>query len=138
MKVVVNTSVIISALMKKRSLAYYVLTRLEHDYFTPAYALTEVFEHLDEIERKSELAPLELFERLFILLERLKVVGENEVREHLDEAVRVMEKRDIGDAPFLAALMAVGGDAMLSYGEDFSEVEKHGYRWLKPSDIIRL
>ena len=53
---VVNTSVMISALMKKSSLAYYVLTRLEHEYFTPAYALMEVFEHLDEIERRSELA----------------------------------------------------------------------------------
>lgn len=138
MKVVVNTSVIISALMKRRSLAYYVLTRLEHDYFTPAYALTEIFEHLDEIERRSELTARELIERLFILLERLKIVSEEEVREHLDEAIRVMGGRDVRDAPFLAALMAIDGDAILSYDEDFSEVEKHGYRWLKPSDIVRL
>ncbi len=135
---VVNTSIMISALMKKRSSAYYVLTRLEHEYFTPAYALMEVFEHLDEIERRSELAPLELFERLFILLEQIKVVGEDEVRAHLDEAIEAMGERDVRDAPFLAALMAVGGDAILSYDEDFSEVERHGYRWLKPSDIIRL
>jgi len=136
LRVIVNTSIIISALMKKRSLAYYVLTRLEHEYFTPAYALTEVFEHLDEIERKSELTPLELFERLFILLERIKVVSESQIREHLNEAIKVIGRRDPGDAPFLAALMAIDGDAVLSYDEDFSEIKKHGYRWLKPLDLL--
>jgi len=138
LKVVVNTSVIISALMKRHSLAYYALTRVEHDYFTPAYALTEIFEYLDEIEHKSELTPLELFERLFILLELIKVVGEDAVREHIDEAIKIMERRDVKDAPFLAALMAVSGDAILSYDEDFSEVERHGYKWLRPSDLLAM
>jgi len=137
LRIVVNTSIIISALMKKRSVAYLVLTSLEHEYFIPAHALTEVLEHIDEIMEQSELTPLEVIERMLVILERITIVEEDEVKKRLGEAVKIMGNRDIKDAPFVAALMAIGADAVLSYDEDFSEVEKHGYKWLRPADLLR-
>lgn len=123
--------------MKRRSVAYLVLTGLEHEYFIPAHALTEVLEHLDEIMERSELTLLEVIGRMLVILERITIVEEDEVKKHIGEAMKIMGDRDIKDVPFVAALIAVGADAVLSYDEDFSEVEKHGYRWLRPADLLQ-
>ena len=137
MRFIINTSVIISALMKRKSLGFYVILKTKHELYIPEHAVNELLEHIREIEEESELSTEEIYLRLILIAGRLNIVPRNDILKCMKEAERIIGHRDEKDVPFVATLLAIHGDGVVSYDNDFEEIEKHGYRWLKPSELIR-
>ena len=122
--------------MKKKSLGFYVILRTEHELYIPDYAINELLERIGEIEKKIELSAEEIYLRLILIVSRLNIVPRDHVMKYMKEARRIIGHRDEKDVPFVAALLAIRGDGVVSYDNDFEEIEKHGYRWLKPIKLI--
>jgi len=136
MKLVINTSVIISALLKKRSLAYMAIVSTKHKLYIPEYTIEEILKHMDKIRQKSELTETEIYLRILIIIYKTKIVPRNEITKHIAKAKCIIAHRDPKDVPFVATLLAIRGDGVVSYDSDYEEIIRLGYKWLKPKDII--
>jgi len=129
--------VLVSALLSRDSVSYYVLLQLDHEYYTPRYVFEELLEHVDLIFEKSRLSGVDILRRLLELLVKVKIIEEKDVRENLKKGYKIIGQRDIDDTPFVAAMLAINADGILSYDKDFELIGKHGYEWLTPTMLLK-
>jgi len=114
-----------------------VLLQLDHEYYTPRYVFEELLEHVDLIFEKSRLSGVDILRRLLELLVKVKIIEEKDVRENLKKGYKIIGQRDIDDTPFVAAMLAINADGILSYDKDFELIRKHGYEWLTPTMLLK-
>ncbi|MFO7992357.1 MAG: PIN domain-containing protein [Thermoplasmata archaeon] len=119
MKFVVDTNVLISALLKN-SVSRMLIIELNEDFYSPDFLEIEIEKHKGTILEKSGLSEVELNNILTLLLDKILVAPEETYRTELEQATEILGDTDIKDVPFLA--LAIKKDAYIwSDDGDFEE-----------------
>lgn len=106
MSLVVDTNVILSALIKDSGTRRTIVT-MDQNLYAPESILKEVKGHFDLIQEKSGLKEKEVFELFEKLFKYIRVVPDEQLEPNLPEARDKLEDTDPDDVIFLAAAMAV-------------------------------
>ncbi len=107
MEIVVDTNIIISALLKD-GLTRRILLLSPFDMYTVVCAQEEIEAHRAELLRKSKLTDENLSYLLKFIFDKMDLVSPEEIQPFRDYAIEIMKEIDIDDAPFLAAAMMLG------------------------------
>jgi putative PIN family toxin of toxin-antitoxin system len=122
MKLVVDTNIIFSALLKKESKEIELLLREECEFFIPKTLFIELFKHKEKIMQVSKLEEDEILELLYSILEKLEVVDDRNIAlKYRKEAYNLTEDIDPTDAIFVALALFLNanlwsGDKRLKEG----------------------
>jgi putative PIN family toxin of toxin-antitoxin system len=122
MKLVVDTNIIFSALLKKESKEIELLLREKCEFFIPKTLFIELFKHKEKIMQVSKLEEDEILELLYSILEKLEVVDDRNIAlKYRKEAYNLTEDIDPTDAIFVALALFLNaklwsGDKRLKEG----------------------
>ncbi|PIU22880.1 MAG: hypothetical protein COT13_06040 [Chloroflexi bacterium CG08_land_8_20_14_0_20_45_12] len=101
MEVVVNTSIIISALLKE-GLTRKMIFFSPFELYSLPYAREEIEKHRTELITKSKLDENAYQYLLDSIFSKLRIVEADALKPYESKAVEVMKDIDIGDSPFIA------------------------------------
>ena len=111
MKLVIDTSSIISALIKN-GISRRIIVSPAIKFITPDHTLKEISKYKEMICKKAKLTSNE-FDILFTLLfEHITIMPKEEYKNSFDSAKQYIE--DIDDVPFMALCLATKADGMWS------------------------
>jgi len=133
MRLVVDTSILISSLIKQ-SVSREILLLPFMKFYLPEHALEETEIHKPKISRLSGLSFNEIDILLNSLLDNVSIIPVQTIRPYLGEAERIIGKIDSGDIPFVASALAVENDGIWSNDKHFKTI-KHIKVW-KTSDLL--
>ena len=133
MRLVVDTSILISSLIKQ-SVSREILLLSFMKFYLPEHALEETEIHKPKISRLSGLSFDEIDILLNSLLDNISIIPVQTIRPYLEEAERIIGKIDPGDIPFVALALAVENDGIWSNDKHFKAI-KHIKVW-KTSDLL--
>ncbi len=102
MEVVIDTNVIISALIKSGKTRE-IISKSYFDFITPAYTLSEINKHKDEIFKKAKISQEEFNELLDRLFRHIRILNPKAYSSYLDKANELI--KDADDVPFLACAL---------------------------------
>jgi len=103
MRLVVDTNVLISALIRKGETRR-ILLDFRFDFVTPAYTISEIRKYKDEICEKAGIDSVEFEYSLEILFRYVKIINPEFYSSYLEEASGLI--KDSKDVPFLACALA--------------------------------
>jgi predicted nucleic acid-binding protein len=103
MKLVIDTNIIISALIKD-SLTRELIPDKNLELITPAYTLTEITKYREEICKKSGTNDVEFNILILILFKKIKIIDPKIYDKYLNEGKELI--KDILDIPFIACALA--------------------------------
>lgn len=110
MKVIVDTNIIFSALLKKNSFFGELLLRDSIDYMIPKFAYIELFKYKEKIAKLSRFNEDELLEVLYRLLKNINIFDEEMITTRtLREAYELVKDVDEKDMIFVALTIEVDG-----------------------------
>jgi putative PIN family toxin of toxin-antitoxin system len=116
MKVVVDSNIIFSALLKKNSKLRDTLLKENHNFYSPNYFFNEIFKYKEKILRYSKLDEVELYEYLRKVLENIQFIRREVIsKENRLMAFDLCKDIDEKDAPFIA--LAIEIDAYVWTGD---------------------
>ena len=116
MKIVVDSSIIFSALLMKNSKLRDFLLKKDYHFYAPNYFFNEIFKYKEKILRCSHLDELELYEYLRKILENIQFVRRDVVsKESRLQAFDLCKDIDEKDSPFIA--LAIEIDAYVWTGD---------------------
>ena len=118
MKLVIDTNIIISALIREgitRKLLLFPGIQL----VTPEVTFEEIENHIGLITTKSKLPKDDIQQILQILKKYIKTVPESHWWDHYTQAKSLIGKKDPKDVPFIAVAFAVTVDGIWSNDRDF-------------------
>ncbi len=105
MQIVIDSNVLFSALIKD-SFTRKIILDYEESFLFPSYIFEELEEHKVELLEKSEMNPAEFDLLLQIILKKVLVVPNEVLNKYFTEAMRIIEKIDPDDVPFIACALA--------------------------------
>ena len=106
MEIVVDTNIIISALLKE-GLTRKIILLAPFEMYTVPFARLEIEEHKAELLNKSGLDD-ESFQYLIdLIFARIRVVDPSIIEPFKKKAIEIMKSLDVNDSPFLALAMAL-------------------------------
>ena len=112
MKVVVDTNIIFSALLKSDSWFAETLFLSTPTYYLPRFSIVELFKHKDKLLSQSSLNEEELLETLHLLLKQVQFINEEIISTgRLIEAYHLCKDVDPKDMMFVALSLEL--DAVL-------------------------
>jgi len=110
MKVIVDTNIIFSALLKKNSFFGELLLRDSVEYLMPKFAYIELFKYKEKIAKLSRFNEDELLEVLYRLLKNINIFDEEMITTRtLREAYELVKDVDEKDMIFVALTIEVDG-----------------------------
>jgi len=109
MKLVVDTNIIISAIIKD-SLTRRILTHLDAEMYTINFSEQEIKKYKSDILQKAEISEIALDFLLGKLKDRLSNIDDNVVALKMEKAFGIMKEIDPKDSPFLAAALAINAE----------------------------
>ena len=133
MRLVVDTSILISSLIKQ-SVTREILLLPFMEFYLPEYALEEMEIHKPKISRLSGLSFDEIDILLNSLLENISIVPAQTIRPYLRKAERIIGDIDPGDVPFVALALAVENDGIWSNDKHFKAMKQ--FKVLKTSELL--
>jgi len=106
MKLIIDTNVIISALIKKGFTRDFIFKKADSfEFITPAYIFGEINKYKQYIIEKSNINEKELYLLLDALFEYIKIINPIFYSDYLTKAKRLISH--INDVPFLACAIAL-------------------------------
>lgn len=135
MKLVLDTNILISALLKDSTVRR-ILLNPRFEFLLPEFSLEEIDKHLDTITGRSNLSEEEVHLILGLLLTNINVVPSEQILQQYAEAKQIMGKIDVGDVPFLALALAVQNDGVWTEDKHFQKQSK--IKVFKTADLISL
>ncbi len=118
MKLVIDTNIIISALIREgitRKMVLFPGIKL----FTPEITFNEIENHIGIITTKSKLPKDDIQQILNVLRKNIKTIPESRWWNHFNQATNVIGKKDPKDVPFIAVALALTVDGIWSNDKDF-------------------
>lgn len=106
MEIVVDTNVIISALLKE-GLTRKIIFLAPFDMYTVPFARLEIEKHKAELVDKSGLDDESFQYLLDLIFARIHIVEPGILEPFREKAIGVMDSVDFNDSPFLALAMAL-------------------------------
>jgi predicted nucleic acid-binding protein len=135
MKLVIDTNILISALIKD-SATRELLLLPSLEFFLPEYALQEIEAHKAQISRRSGLSESEIDVVLSILLENVGIVPASNIKPYLKKADKIIGRVDPSDTPFVALALSIKNDGIWSNDRHFEKIK--GIKVWKTSDLLKL
>lgn len=133
MRLVVDTSILISSLIKQ-SVSREILLLPFMKFYLPEHALEETEIHKPKISRLSGLSFDEIDILLNSLLDNISIVPAQTIRPYLKKAERIIGGIDPGDIPFVALALAVENDGIWSNDKHFKAIKQ--IKVWKTSDLL--
>lgn len=135
MKIVIDANILVSAIIRD-SYTRKILLRLQADFYTPRKCIEELLRHKGLIVKKASITDFAFNLIMRELLEKIKILSDEQTVLYKDEAYRLMEKIDINDAPFISAAMAVKADYIWSNDKHFKQQNK--VKALTTEELVKL
>lgn len=101
MRLVIDTNIIFSALIAGGKTRELIITA-PVDLFVPEFFYTELDDHRDEIQAKTDLPQQDLTVLINFLFEFIRVIARDEFEDRLPDAWTHIAEVDPDDVPFLA------------------------------------
>jgi len=121
LKLILDTNIIISALISKKSTIREILISDKIIFYMPEQVLAELLKHKELLCKKTDLSQKEIFFTLFYLLSRVEIVKKEAFSENLEKAKNIMEKIDIKDSEFLALALSIDNEGIFSNDKHFDD-----------------
>jgi predicted nucleic acid-binding protein len=105
MKVVVDTNIIFSALLKEDNRYARALIKNEdaHDFYAVYFTIVELFKHKERIKQFSKLSEEDILEALYELLKHIHIINDNFISvPSWKEAMQLAHDVDVKDVPNVA------------------------------------
>jgi predicted nucleic acid-binding protein len=134
MKLVIDTNILISALIKEATTREILLLPYLN-FLLPEFAFEEITRHKDKICRFSGLTEYEVDLLLNMLLERIDIISAQKIKPYLKEARTIIGEIDETDIPFVAAALATNNDGIWSNDKDFDKIKR--IKVWKTKEIIK-
>lgn len=122
MRLVVDTSILISALLKD-SVTREILLFSTIEFLIPEYAFEEFEKHKDNISKRSGLNIEEIDILMTLLMENITIVPFLKLKPYMDKAYKIMSDVDHCDVPFIALALAVKNDGIWSNDRHFENLK---------------
>lgn len=132
MNIVVDTNVLISALIKD-SMSRWLIVNSSHNLLLPELEIEEIESHKQEILRKSNLSEKEFRSLLFDLLKYVKIIKTEQIINYKEEAFRIIGNIDKDDTIFFATALAFNCPI---WSDDLHFKQQHKIKILTISDMI--
>lgn len=123
MNIVIDTNILVASLIKD-SISRKVLVESDFTFFYPEIAFHEVRKYKDLVLEKSCMSDEEYIKLLAHLLKHITLVTEEQIKEKLDEANKILGKIDLDDVVFLAAALSIEDSKMWSDDAHFDSQAK--------------
>ncbi len=120
MKIVIDTNILISGLIKQ-STTRKILLNPGFNFYTPEFLLNEVAEYLPEIAQKSNLKVDDIKKLINLFIENLNIVPFKEYEDQIKKATEIIGKIDAKDVPFVAVALALKNDGIWSNDKHFQK-----------------
>lgn len=120
MRLVVDTNIIISSLLKE-SMSRRIIMLPELDLYTPEYVNIEIERHSDRIRKSTGLPDHEFNLLMSQILSGMTVIPLEEFKDNLKPAYEVMKDIDPEDTAFLALAMSLDCDGIWTNDSDFDK-----------------
>jgi len=117
-KLIADTNVLISALVKKSTVRGLLLNPL-FEFYVPEHCIEEIERHVGEISERSGLSVENVFLLLGVLLASVQVVPAEGVVKKYKEAEKIMGKIDRDDVPFIALALSFPNDGVWTEDKHF-------------------
>ena len=135
MRLVIDTNVFMAGLLKD-SIVRKVLSSENIQFFIPEHALDELEKHKNTLIKKVNINVAEFDEMVSLLLENIEAVPESKIKAKFKEAEAVMKDIDIKDSPFIATVLSIECDGLLTFDEHFQKQNK--IKIFKIKDLINI
>ena len=122
MRLVVDTSILISALLKD-SVTREILLLSTIEFLIPEYAFEEFEKHKDNISKRSGLNNKKIDILMTLLMENITIVPLLKLKPYMDKAYKIMGDIDPCDVPFIALALAVENDGIWSNDRHFESLK---------------
>lgn len=109
MRLIVDTNIIISALIKN-STTRYIITHIDAELITIGFSKKEISNYKAMILEKASINELEFEAILGELKEKLIILDDRIIQKNMIEAFKIMGPIDQNDTPFIAAALATNSD----------------------------
>lgn len=106
MKLVLDSNIIFSALIKKSTTRNIILSDV-FDLHAPEYIFSEITKHRELLLRKSKMNEEELEALLLLLQKHIRLVPKEKYNEKMVLAEDMLKDIDVTDSPFLALALAL-------------------------------
>ena len=134
MKLVVDTNIIISAIIKD-SLTRRILTHLDAEMYTINFSEQEIKKYKSDILQKAEISEIALDFLLGKLKDRLSNIDDNVVALKMEKAFEIMKEIDPKDSPFLAAALAINAEI---WSDDKHFDKQNLVKVWKTKDVVKF
>lgn len=135
MKFVIDTNVLLSALIKD-SITREILVTSGWDFYYPEIAFHEVRKYKELVLEKSGMQEQEYEELLNKLMNCVIIVPEEQIKQHLEEADKLLGHIDKDDVVFLATALSMENVTIWSDDAHFDKQDKALN--LKTKEVIEL
>ncbi|ADC66523.1 Nucleotide-binding protein, PIN domain protein [Ferroglobus placidus DSM 10642] len=122
-RLIIDTNIIISALLKSKKIKDLLMKEDRISLFTPAYTYFEILRHYDKISKYTDFSERDLwFAITQVLPKRIRICGEYVYFDKIPEAYEIARQFDESDTPFIALSLKLnapiwtGDKEMIKYG----------------------
>jgi len=134
-KLVLNTSILFAALLKKSTVRTLLLNPL-FEFYVPEFCIEEIEKHVEEIVDRSGLSAENVYLLLGVLLSSVQVVPAERILKKYIEAEKIMGKIDRDDVPFVALALSFPNDGIWSEDKHFLKQKK--VKVWRTQDLLNL
>lgn len=106
MRIVIDSNVFISALIKREGLSREIIINSNNIFFFPEYEFQEIYKYKEVIQGKSRYSDREFIQAVSSLLNHMRIATYEEIRDYYNEAFEVMNEIDPDDVIFIATALA--------------------------------
>ncbi|SRR3989338_3352433 len=124
MKIVIDSNIFISALLKDGKVREIILINVANTFFFPETILEEIKEHKEEILEKSGLSVEDFEDLISRLLNYVIIVPFGKIRMFEEEARQIIGDIDKDDISFIAASLANDSCPIWSNDSHFKQQNK--------------
>lgn len=120
MRLIVDTNIIISALLKKSAVRSLIFdARLE--LYAPEFLFEEIEEHMDMIKERAGLTDSEILLILSLVSSHINLVPKEDFSHKISDAEKVIGHIDEDDVPFVALAFSFPNEGIWTNDKDFTK-----------------
>ncbi len=141
MKIIIDTSVFISALISpKGKCADFLLNPIfPIEKYTCYFLIVEVFKHKEKILKCSKLTEFELIEQVYTLVKNLTLINESQIPTDIwNKSFQLTEGVDVNDSPFIALTESLDGLLWTLDNKLLNGLKTKGYNKLLTTNEVEL
>lgn len=133
MKLVIDTGILISALLKN-SITREILLFSTFEFLIPEYSFEELEKHKDAISTRSGLNKDKIDIVLSMIMDKITVVPDSKIKPYMEKAYGIIGSIDPFDVPFIALALSVENNGIWSNDKHFQSIK--GIKVWKTADIF--